>query len=94
MLKVLQLRLTLKGSLHGLRVPARQEHAPIRSTQRVVLPLLEVLVVVQPLVHLLAEVDLHLLPQASVNRVVLERGEEGEGERDDWAAIAERMGWA
>ena len=26
--------------------------------------------------------------------VVLERGEEGEGERDDWAAIAERMGWA
>jgi hypothetical protein len=67
----------LKVGVHGLRLcvrfcprsrgPVREQHSPVTRRQRVLLPLLEVVVVVEPLVHLLADVDLELATEPSVD---------------------------
>ena len=52
MLKVLLLRLALQRLLARVEVPGGEEHAPIRGREGVVLPLVEVVLVVQSLIHL------------------------------------------
>ena len=52
MLKVLSFRLALQRLLARVEVPGAEEHAPIRGREAVVLPLVEIVLVVQPLIHL------------------------------------------
>ena len=53
MFEIFALGITFERLLDCLEVPIGQENAPIRCGQGVVLPLSEVVVVVEPLVHLL-----------------------------------------
>ena len=65
--KYLNLASPLKGTQCGLVVPVGEEDAAIRCGQLILFPLREVLIVIQPLIHQLAEIDLHMPPEPAVD---------------------------
>ena len=71
MLKVLALGETCERAHASVVEPARDEDAPIARGQRIVLPLLEIAIVLEPLVLLLAHVDLDLAAHAAIDRLHL-----------------------
>ena len=54
MLKLLSLCVTFQRLVARLEEPVREQEAPVRSCEGVVFPLGEVIVIVEPLVHLRA----------------------------------------
>ena len=69
MLEVLALGLALERLHGGLVEPVGEEDAAVRGRQRVRLPLLEVVLVVEPLIEQLPKVDFDLAPHAAINRL-------------------------
>ena len=69
MLEVLHLGVALQRSLDRLVKPSCQQDAAVGGGERVIFPFRQVLVLVEPLVQQLAEVNLDMLPQPAVNRV-------------------------
>ena len=68
-LEVLHLCIALERRSNSLVVPRAQQDATIGCGQLVILPLLQVVVVVQPLIHQLAEVYLDMAAESTVNRL-------------------------
>ena len=52
MLEVLALRVALQSRVARLVEPGRKEDAPVRSCEGVVLPLGQVVIVIEPFIHL------------------------------------------
>ena len=70
--KYLRLASLALERLHGgLVEPVGEEDAAVRGRQRVRLPLLEVVLVVEPLIEQLPKVDFDLAPHAAINRLHL-----------------------
>ena len=70
-LEVLALGVALERPRHSREIPIAEKNAAIGRRQQVLLPLGEILLGVQPRVHLLAQVDLDVAPKAPVDRLNL-----------------------
>ena len=72
-LEVFELGVTLQRTHRGCVVPVGEKHPAIGRGEPVLLPLGQVVIVIQPLIHQLAEVDLDVPPEPSVNGLHLVR---------------------
>ena len=67
MLEILHFRITLQSTQCGFVEPAAQKDSPIGRSETVLLPLGEVVIIIHPLIHLLAQIDLHVPPKPTVD---------------------------
>ena len=65
--EVFPLCIGLKSFAYSFEVPIGEQDAPVRRSKAIILPLREIVIVIQPLIHVLAEVDFDLPPQRAVN---------------------------